>query len=143
MASPTSHGVFMKLLACTLLVASSLPLGICLADERPKYYGESRAARSSAVFSTPAHRQHVVGVPPLRSAPDALSHPDAVPVEALALDASLPDALIVPASPGSKRTAFEKYCDQGKDMSDGDWRQIDRAGGQIPDALLPDCLPPK
>jgi|TARA_E500000318_G_C3489275_1_gene183652 hypothetical protein len=133
----------MKFFVCTLLVSCSLPLGGGWADERPQYYGEYTAEHSSAVFSTPSHRRHVVGIPPDRGAPDAVSHPDVVAVESTTLDLLSHDDSLDAVPAPTTRTAFEKYCDQGKGMSDDDWRAVERAGGMIPDALLPDCLPPK
>ncbi len=124
----------MKYISPVLLCSLLLPLGTANAQERPQYTGQSIQATASPVFITPTHRRHVVGAPPRDVAPNSSSYPDASLVLASPLQS---DTLAAGLGP------FVKYCDQGRNMSDDDWRTIERAGGRIPDALRDDCLPPK
>jgi len=39
--------------------------------------------------------------------------------------------------------AWRRYCDAGRDMTEEDMRIIEKAGYEIPESMIEDCLPPK
>lgn len=137
-----THGVLMKLFIHTLLIVSAVPLCATGAEERPQFFAEIIPQQTSVVFSTPSYVGHVVGIPPTRSVPDATSQPDVVAVESLQLPPSTSIDTANTSISDQMLDAFKKYCNQGEDMTDQDWRIVERAGGAIPDSLT-SCLPPK